>query len=112
MEHRHRAQSIIMSKSLDQLENEVALGFYENVSLHAGSRNRVFALEVLYGGFSYGVKRHPCMFYQEGAKGNATPFVTLQCTRHASMYLYIFSQCNTILWIEGEGLIYNFFEFE
>lgn len=49
MEHRHRAQSIIMSKSLDQLESEVSLGLYENVSLHAGSRKRLIALEVLYG---------------------------------------------------------------
>ena len=82
MEHRHKAQSIIMSKSLDQLENEVALGFYENVSLHAGSKKRVFALEVLYGGFPYHVvckKTHSCMFYRKGAKGNAIYYN--QCSR-------------------------------
>ena len=33
LERRHRAQSIIQSKALDELETEVETGLYENVDL-------------------------------------------------------------------------------
>ena len=49
MEHRHRAQSIIQSKALDELETEVfQTGLYENVDLHRGSRTVVLVAEIAY----------------------------------------------------------------
>ncbi len=51
MEHRHRAQSIIQSKALDELETEVfETGLYENVDLHRGSRTVVLIAEIAYSG--------------------------------------------------------------
>ena len=50
MEYRHRAQSIIQSKALDELETEVlTTGLYENVDLSLGSRVTVLVAETLYG---------------------------------------------------------------
>lgn len=49
LEHRHRAQSIIQSKALDELETEVLeTGLYENVDLGRGSRGSVVAAEIIY----------------------------------------------------------------
>lgn len=49
LEHRHRAQSIIQSKALDELETEVfETGLYENVDLHRGSRVDVLIAEIVY----------------------------------------------------------------
>ena len=49
LEHRHRAQSIIQSKALDELETEVLeTGLYENVDLGRGSRGSVVAAEIMY----------------------------------------------------------------
>lgn len=49
LEHRHRAQSIIQSKSLDELETEVfETGLYENTDLSRGSSYSVMAAEVAY----------------------------------------------------------------
>ena len=50
LEHRHRAQSIIQSKALDELETEVlTTGLYENVDLTLGSRITVVVAESIYG---------------------------------------------------------------
>lgn len=50
LEHRHRAQSIIQSKALDELETEVlTTGLYENVDLTLGSRITVVVAETIYG---------------------------------------------------------------
>ncbi len=49
LEHRHRAQSIIQSKALDELETEVfETGLYENSDLSAGSSYGVMAAEIFY----------------------------------------------------------------
>ncbi len=49
LEHRHRAQSLIDSKALDELETEVfETGLYENQNLSIGSRYGVMAAEVIY----------------------------------------------------------------
>lgn len=49
LEHRHRAQSIIQSKALDELETEVlTTGLYENVDLTLGSRITVVVAETIY----------------------------------------------------------------
>ena len=48
-EHRHRAQSIIQSKALDELETEVfETGLYENHDLSTGSSYGVFAAEIFF----------------------------------------------------------------
>ena len=50
LQHRHRAQSIIQSKALDELEKEVLeTGLYENVDLHRGSTTSVLLAEIAYG---------------------------------------------------------------
>ncbi len=50
LEHRHRAQSIIQGKALDELETEVfETGLYENVDLHRGSQTTVLVAEIVYG---------------------------------------------------------------
>lgn len=50
LEHRHRAQSIIQSKALDELETEVlTTGLYENIDLTLGSRVTVLVAESVYG---------------------------------------------------------------
>ena len=47
--HRHRAQSIIQSEALDQLETEVVTtGLYENVNVKFGSAAGIVAAEVFY----------------------------------------------------------------
>lgn len=47
MEHRHRAQSIIQSKALDELETEVfETGLYENADVERGSRIGVMVAEI------------------------------------------------------------------
>lgn len=49
LEHRHRAQSIIQSKALDELETEVlTTGLYESVDLSLGSRITVVVAESVY----------------------------------------------------------------
>lgn len=49
LEHRHRAQSIIQSKALDELETEVLeTGLYENVDLRRGSRTSVLLAEIVF----------------------------------------------------------------
>lgn len=49
LEYRHKAQSIIDSKALDELETEVfETGLYENVDLSKGSRFGVMAAEIIY----------------------------------------------------------------
>ncbi|XP_064404769.1 PGAP2-interacting protein-like isoform X2 [Halichondria panicea] len=49
LEHRHRAQSIIQSKALDELETEVfETGLYENSDLSTGSSYGVMGAEILY----------------------------------------------------------------
>ena len=49
LEYRHRAQSVIESKALDELESEVfESGLYENVNISVGSSPSVMAAEVLY----------------------------------------------------------------
>lgn len=49
MEHRHRAQSIIQSKALDELETEVfETGLYENADFARGSRIGVMIAEIFY----------------------------------------------------------------
>lgn len=49
MEHRHRAQSIIQSKALDELETEVfETGLYETADIARGSRISVMAAEIFY----------------------------------------------------------------
>lgn len=54
MEHRHRAQSIIQSKALDELETEVfETGLYENADFARGSRIGVMVAEVFYSEFFY-----------------------------------------------------------
>ena len=55
MEHRHRAQSIIHAKALDELETEVETGLYENVDLERGSRWSVIAAEI-----TFSKSRLPC----------------------------------------------------
>ncbi len=54
--HRHRAQSIIQWKSLDQLEEEAVRGLYENIDYHRGSSYRIMLCEVVYG------NGHMCMY--------------------------------------------------
>lgn len=51
LERRHRAQSIIQSKALDELETEVETGLYENVDLSHGSRLPIVGAQVLYSEF-------------------------------------------------------------
>ena len=54
MEHRHRAQSIIQSKALDELETEVfETGLYENADFGRGSRIGVMAAEIFYSKFGF-----------------------------------------------------------
>ena len=54
MEHRHRAQSIIQSKALDELETEVfETGLYENTDFARGSRVGVMIAEVFYSELNY-----------------------------------------------------------
>lgn len=49
LEYRHRAQSFIDSKALDELETEVfETGLYENVDVSRGSRYGVMAAEIVY----------------------------------------------------------------
>lgn len=49
LEYRHKAQSIIDSKALDELETEVfETGLYENVDLSKGSQFGVMAAEIIY----------------------------------------------------------------
>ena len=49
LEHRHRAQSIIQSKALDELETEVfETGLYENADFTRGSRISVMMAEIFY----------------------------------------------------------------
>ena len=58
MEHRHRAQSIIQSKALDELETEVfETGLYENADFARGSRVGVMIAEIFYSEFG-----HVCTF--------------------------------------------------
>ena len=51
--HRHRAQSIIQWKSLDQLEKEAVKGLYENIDYRRGSSYRIILCEVVYGNDTY-----------------------------------------------------------
>lgn len=52
LEYRHRAQSVIQSKALEELETEVfETGLYENVNLTGGSRYSVMAAEIVYSEF-------------------------------------------------------------
>lgn len=52
LEHRHRAQSIIQSKALDELETEVfETGLYENTDFARGSRIGVMMAEIFYSKF-------------------------------------------------------------
>lgn len=49
LEYRHKAQSIIDSKMLDELETEVfETGLYENQDISRGSRLNVMAAEIFY----------------------------------------------------------------
>ena len=49
MEHRHRAQSIIQQKALDELETEVfQTGLYENIDIHRGSCYSVLAADIAF----------------------------------------------------------------
>lgn len=49
LDHRHRAQSIIQSKALDELETEVfETGLYENTDFERGSKVGVMAAEIGY----------------------------------------------------------------
>ena len=53
LEHRHRAQSIIQSKALDELETEVfETGLYENADFTRGSRIGVMVAEIFYSELS------------------------------------------------------------
>ena len=53
LEHRHRAQSIIQSKALDELETEVfETGLYENTDFARGSRVGVMMAEMFYSEFN------------------------------------------------------------
>lgn len=53
LEHRHRAQSIIQSKALDELETEVfETGLYENADFARGSRIGVMMVEIFYSELS------------------------------------------------------------
>ena len=56
LERRHRAQSFIQGKELDELEIEVETGLYENVDLSHGSRIPVLAAHVLFSKFT---RSHP-----------------------------------------------------
>ena len=47
-ERRHRAQSFIQGKQLDELEMEVETGLYENVDLSHGSRVPIAIAQVLF----------------------------------------------------------------
>lgn len=47
-ERRHRAQSFIQGKELDELEMEVETGLYENVDLSHGSRIPVMMAHILF----------------------------------------------------------------
>lgn len=47
--YRHKAQSVIQCKALDELETEVfETGLYENLDLTRGSRYSVMAAEIIY----------------------------------------------------------------
>lgn len=60
MEHRHRAQSIIQSQALDELETEVfETGLYENVDFSRGSSTGVMAAEIVFS--ELGVAMIPCL---------------------------------------------------
>lgn len=49
LEHRHKAQSFIDSKALDDLETEVfETGLYENIDVSRGSDPSVMAAEMIY----------------------------------------------------------------
>ncbi len=49
LEYRHRAQSFIDGKALDELETEVfKTDLYENVEVSRGSRYSVMAAEIVY----------------------------------------------------------------
>ena len=49
LEYRHKAQSIISSKMLDELETEVfETGLYENQNISGGSRFGVMATEIFF----------------------------------------------------------------
>ena len=48
LERRHRAQSFIQGKELDELEMEVETGLYENVDLSHGSRVPIAVAQVLF----------------------------------------------------------------
>lgn len=49
LEYRHKAQSIISSKMLDELETEVfETGLYENQDISGGSRLGVMAAEIVF----------------------------------------------------------------
>ena len=51
--YRHRAQSLIQSKALDELETEVfETGLYENLDLSRGSRYSVMAAEITYSEYN------------------------------------------------------------
>ena len=72
-ERRHRAQSFIQGKELDELEVEVETGLYENVDLSYGSRMPVLLAHIcfserhmLYGALldSYTVSMCPCYIVQ------------------------------------------------
>lgn len=48
LERRHRAQSFIQGKELDELEMEVETGLYENIDLSHGSRMPIIVAHILY----------------------------------------------------------------
>lgn len=53
--YRHRAQSLIDSKALDELETEVfETGLYENLDLSRGSRFDVMTAEIIYSEYTTG----------------------------------------------------------
>lgn len=47
-ERRHRAQSFIQGKELDELEMEVETGLYENVDLSHGSRMPIIIAHIFF----------------------------------------------------------------
>lgn len=75
MEHRHRAQSIIQSKALDELETEVfETGLYENTDLSRGSNYSVMAAEIGYS------KDHIyCLLHRHDASVSAACKKALTC---------------------------------
>lgn len=48
LERRHRAQSFIQGKELDELEKEVETGLYENADLSHGSRTPVLLAHICF----------------------------------------------------------------